>query len=121
MAMIISYLLGKALPLILKVIVGPLTYLIGRALLNAWRTVDELNPGAKRVVIFVLALFISAILQATGQQLPGECTGLAAGEVGEACVSVLTSTGFLSATLTAAIGAGMAFLIHAAKKSGSKA
>lgn len=114
--MIVSFLLGKALPLILKVIVGPLTYVIGRVLLNAWRWVDELNPAAKRAVVFVLALVISGVLEATGQQVPGECSALASGQVAEGCVAVLSSSGFLSAVLTAVLGSAIAFLIHAAKK-----
>ena len=60
--MFISFLLSKALPLILKVIVGPLTYHLGRVLLNAWRAIDDLNPTAKRIAVFGLALLISGVV-----------------------------------------------------------
>jgi hypothetical protein len=102
--------------LILKVIVGPLTYLIGRVLLNAWVKVDDLSPNVKRFVVFIIALVISTVLHEAGQEVPGECTALLIGQVADTCVSVLTSGGFLNALLTASLGSGVAFLIHAEKK-----
>jgi hypothetical protein len=112
----LTTLIAHALPIILKVIVGPLAYLIGRVLLNAWRSMDALDPTMKRIVVFIIALGISLIVQAAGQPLPGACTLVSAGEVTDACVGAVTSPGFLSGVLTAAIGSVFAFLIHAAKK-----
>jgi hypothetical protein len=114
--MFISFLLSKALPLILKVIVGPITYHLGRVLLNAWRAIDDLNPAAKRFAVFVIALGISAALHATGQQVPAECSALSSGAIDDACASVLSGPGFLSALVTAVLGSGIAFLLHAEKK-----
>jgi hypothetical protein len=117
--MISAFLLGKVFPLLLKTIVGPLAYYLGRVLLNAWKSVDELRPGVKRIIVFAVALALSAAFQVTGQHVPGECSGLGAGQVADECVSILTGTGFLGALLTAAIGSGLAFLLHAERKAGA--
>lgn len=117
--MITAFLLGKVFPLLLKTIVGPLAYFIGRVLLNAWQSVDEFRPSVKRIIVFAVALALSAAFQVAGQHVPVECSGLGAGQVDDGCVSILTGTGFLGALLTAAIGSGLAFLLHAQRKSGA--
>ena len=114
--MLATFLLGKALPLLLKVLVGPLTYLLGRVFLNAWRSLDDLNPGPKRAIVFIIALCISAFVQLTGQTLPSECADVGIGELTDGCVTLLSSAGFLNTVLTAVIGAGLGYLLHSMKK-----
>lgn len=115
--MLTTFLLGKALPLLLKVLVGPLVYVLGRLILNGWRSLDDMPPIAKRVIVFILAMMVSAFFQVTGRTLPLECAGVAFGELTDGCVTLLSSAGFLNTTLTAVIGAGLAYLMHAMKKS----
>lgn len=114
--MITSFLLGKALPLLLAILVAPLAYLLGRFILNAWREVDDLPPGAKRVIIFAISLAIAAFFHITGQAIPVECSGLSSGNVADGCIQVIASPEFLTVALKGFLGAIGAFLLHALKK-----
>lgn len=107
-----DWLLLHAISVVLKFAIGPITYLIGRYVLNAWHWLDDLPPFAKRLIIFGLAIALSAVFQALGQPLPPECSAIATGDVPDACVTALSS----NPVLAGIIGALVALFIHAKKK-----
>lgn len=107
-----DWLTMHALSVVLKFALGPITYVLGRYLLNAWGWIDNLPPFAKRLAVFVLAVTISGILTALGIDVPAECAAVAAGQVSDACAQALVSNPVLSGIL----GAIVALFIHAKKK-----
>jgi hypothetical protein len=95
---------GMLLPLVLPLVVGPLSFVAMQALKTFSRTVDSLPPVAKRFAVAAIAVLLTLVGKATGVDL--QCDVNAAVN----CLSALDQD-----AVKAVIGAALAYGIHYAK------
>jgi hypothetical protein len=86
--------------------------------LNITRRVDDLPPTAKRIVVGIIGVAMTAAFTAAGVALPTECVASFAGsDFTEACATALTGKTTVQG-ITAALAA---MILHALKKSNPRA
>lgn len=95
---------------VLPILLGPIVYFAGQALLNGSQKIDDLPPAFKRIAIVVLSSVLVAIFNAAGVTVPVECQGTEV--VVDACVKAINAPAVLKALTAAAV----AFLMHFLKK-----
>lgn len=107
-----DWLVMHALTIALPAIIGPITYILGRKLLNGFAALDTLPAIAKQGVVLALAIGLAALAQAAGIMLPSECAAIGTGALTSDCQSALASPVFLKGV----VGALLAYLLHYLKK-----
>jgi hypothetical protein len=95
---------GMLLPLVLPLVVGPISFVLMQALKTASNTVENLPPLAKRFAVAGIAVVLTVLGKATGVDLA--CDVNAATN----CLSALDQD-----AVKAIIGAALAYVIHFAK------
>jgi ammonia channel protein AmtB len=116
--MLTSALVLKVLGWVLPVILGPIVYVVAREVLNVARRVDDLPAVAKRIVVGIIGVVMTAAFTAAGVALPTECVASFAGsDFTEACATALTG----KTTVQGVTAALAAMILHALKKSNPRA
>lgn len=104
----------KVLGWVLPILLGPLVYALGREILNISQRVDDLPAFAKRIVVGLIGVAMTAAFAAAGVALPTECVASFAGsDFTDACATALTG----KTTVQGVTAALAAMILHALKKS----
>jgi len=107
-----NFLLTHAWALVSGPVIGALVFACHEGLQKAWGWLDGQSPVVKRVVAFLLAAVLTPLASALGVAVPAACS--TADMDLAACVTGLASNGWL----TAAIGGGVALVLHAVVRPG---
>jgi hypothetical protein len=93
------------MPILLPVIIGPLTFLVMQGLKALSATIDKLPPTAKRIAVMVVATFLTFL---------GSWAGVDFNCDPEAAVNCLSTID--QDAVKAAVATGLAFVLHLAKQ-----
>jgi hypothetical protein len=93
------------LPVVMPVIVGPLTFVVMQGLKALSATIDALPPTAKRIAVMVVATLLTFL---------GSWAGVDFNCDPEAAVNCLSTID--QDAVKAAVATGLAFVLHLAKK-----
>lgn len=96
-------------PVVLPIILGPLTFVVMQLLKQASNAVENLPPMMKRFVVAGIATALTLVGTATGVDL--SCNQ----ELSATCLDVLDKD-----AVRAVLSAGIAFLLHYAKNAAKK-
>lgn len=103
-----NWLQSQAMNLILPMVLGPLVYVIVKALKDGSYWIDKQGPATKRTLVVAVALLVTAGMQLAGQPISCDVGAANASD----CLGQITPE-----ILKALLGSGVAFAMHYLKKS----